>query len=303
MSQKLVDLKNRMRSVENIKQTTDTMATVSAAKLARARKKALSLQRYAEKLREMALLQTQFNLDTSLSPLLIKKRKVDKIAMFVVASDIGMCGSFNGRICKRAHIFLDDLKEKSIEGSVWVKGIRGEKYFKKKTNYPILKVDSWVEGGGVSMDDALEVIDNMSRLFFNEGYAEIYCAYTKFLGPAKREPTVIKMLPLTLDIPVEERPKEWERWIYEPDIQSIMVELIPNYFKIQVFDVLLESYASEQGARMMAMEEASERAEKKLRIMLREYNKIRKDLITLDLLGILSAANVIEKEAASQSGF
>ena len=303
MSQKLVNLKSRMRSVENIKQTTDTMSTVSAAKLARARKKALSLQKYAEKLREMALLQAQFNLDSSLSPLLAKRDKVKKIVVFVIASDIGMCGSFNGKICKKAHMFLDDLKEKNIEGSVWVKGIRGEKYFKKKTNYQILKVDSWVEGGGVSMDDALEVIDNMSSLFFNEGYAEIYCAYTKFLGPAKREPTVIKLLPLTLDIPVGQGPKVWEQWIYEPDIQSIMVELIPNYFKIQVFDLLLESYASEQGARMMAMEEASERAEKKLVNMLRDYNKIRKDLITLDLLGILSAAKVIEKETASQSGF
>ncbi|MGA1823737.1 MAG: F0F1 ATP synthase subunit gamma [bacterium] len=303
MSQKLVNLKNRMRSVENIKQTTETMSTVSAAKLARARKKALSLQKYAATLREMALLQAQFNLDTSLSPLLAKRESVKKVVVFVIASDIGMCGSFNGKICKKAHFFLDDLKKKNIEGKVWVKGIRGEKYFKKKTNYEILKVDSWVEGGGVSMDDALEVIDNMSNLFFNEGYAEIYCAYTKFLGPARREPTVIKLLPLSIDIPAGEKASDVDQWIYEPDIQSIMVELIPNYFKIQVFDLLLESYASEQGARMMAMEEASERADKKLITMLREYNKIRKDLITLDLLGILSAANVIEKEAASQASF
>ena len=304
MSQKLVDLKNRMRSVENIKQTTDTMATVSAAKLARARKKAVGLQRYAEKLRQMALMQTQTNIDPSISPLLEIRSNIKKIIVFVIASDIGMCGSFNGKICKKAHMFLDDLKEKDIDCKVWIKGLRGEKYFKKKTNYEILKVDPWLEGGGVSMDDTLEVIDKMSTLFFNEGYDEVYCAYTKSLGPAKREPTVIKMLPLVFDIKQgEKRESSLARWIYEPNQKSILVELIPTYFKVQVFDLLLESFASEQGARMMAMEEASERADKKLITMLREYNRIRKDLITLDLLGILSAAKVIEKEAASQTGF
>ena len=304
MSQKLVDLKNRMRSVENIKQTTDTMATVSAAKLARARRKALGLQKYAKKLRQMALLQTQTNIDPNISPLLQKSSKIKKVAIFVIASDIGMCGSFNGKICKKGHMFLDDLKEKNIEGYIWIKGTRGEKYFKKKTNYPILKVEPWVEGGGVSMDDTLDVINNMSDLFFNEGYDEIYCAYTKFLGPAKREPKVIKMLPLVFDIKSgAKKVTSMTQWIYEPNQNSILVELIPTYFKVQVFDILLESFASEQGARMMAMEEASERADKKLITMLREFNKIRKDLITLDLLGILSAAKVIEKEAASQTGF
>jgi F-type H+-transporting ATPase subunit gamma len=82
-----------------------------------------------------------------------------------------------------------------------------------------------------------------------------------------------------------------------------LAELIPTYLRIQVFNILLESYASEQGARMMAMEEASDRAEKTLKELGIQFNRIRRDLVTLDLLGILSAAKVIEKEAASSVGF
>ncbi len=312
MSQKLVDLKNRMKSVENIMGTTDTMSTVAAAKLARARSKAASLSIYAEKMRQIALMQSQYALSSQeilqeASPLLIDKGKQDRVVVFVIASEIGMCGSYNGQIGKKAHSFLENLlkNNKKAEVGIWIKGLRGERYFKKNTPFPILKVDSWSEYG-VAISDALSLIMNMTYLFLNKGIDEIYCAYTKFHGPTKREPVVLKMLPFTFGLEEEEKKQSqhaFEEWIYEPDPLIILKELIPMYFKIQVFDMLLESYASEQGARMMAMEDASDRAKETLAEMLISYNRMRRDLITLDLLGILSAAKVIEKEAAAQTGF
>ncbi len=310
MSQKLVDLKNRMGSVSNIKDTTETMSTVAAAKLARSRAKAVSLRAYTERLRRIALLQSEKSLNNkealkNISPLLVEKPEVKKVVVFMIASDIGMCGSYNGIIGKKTHLFLEEYikNNKDAEVGVWIKGKRGERYIKIKTPYPILKIAPWSEMG-VSMDDALSIVYEMTDLFLNQGIDEIYCAYTKFNGPAKREPTVIKMLPFSFS--VEESEKEQANsieWIYEPDEISILSELIPTYFKIQIFDILLEAYASEQGARMMAMEDASERAGEKLEEMGVQYNKMRRDLITLDLLGTLSAAAVIEKEAASQTGF
>ena len=313
MSQKLVDLKNRMKSVENIMGTTDTMSTVAAAKLARTRAKAASLSIYAEKMRQIALIQSQYAISDEIlqqaSPLLIDKGKQRKIVIFVIASEIGMCGNYNGQIGKRAHLFLKKIikNNKEVEIGVWIKGARGERYFKKNTPYPILKVDSWSDQG-VAISDALSLIMNMSYLFLNKNIDEIYCAYTKFHGPTKREPKVIRMLPFGFVLEEEEEKKKgglhiYQQWIYEPDPLVILKELIPMYFKIQVFDMLLESYASEQGARMMAMEDASDRAEETLAEMLISYNRMRRDLITLDLLGILSAAKVIEKEAAAQTGF
>lgn len=310
MSQKLIDLKNRMGSVENIMDTTETMSTVAAAKLARSRAKAVSLRAYTERLRRIALLQSQYALNnkqalSQVSPLLIKKPKQNRIVVFMIASDIGMCGSYNGIIGKKTHLFLEEYlkSNKEAEVGVWIKGKRGERYIKTKTHFPILKISPWSEEG-VSMTDALGLVKDMSDLFLNQGIDQIYCAYTKFNGPAKREPTVIKMLPFVLS--GEESAKEHynsEDWIYEPDSLAILAELVPTYFKIQIFDILLESYASEQGARMMAMEDASERAAEKLEEMGIHYNRMRRDLITLDLLGILSAAKVIEKESAAQAGF
>lgn len=310
MSQKLIDLKNRMKSVDNIRSTTETMSTVAAAKLAKSRSKVLSLRSYTQRLRKITLLQSQYSLNNKealekVSPLLVSKPKQDKIVVFMIASDIGMCGSYNGLIGKKTQVFLEQFLKgnENAEVGVWIKGKRGERYIRTKTPFPILKIAPWSDQG-VSMEDALSIIDAMTDLFLNRDIDEIYCAYTKFHGPAKREPVVIKMLPFNLDS--EEKMEEQHdatEWIYEPDAEAILSELIPTYFKVQVFNILLEAYASEQGARMMAMEDASNRAAEKLKEMGIQYNKTRRDLITLDLLGILSAAKVIEKEAAAQSGF
>ena len=310
MSQKLIDLKNRMGSVENIMGTTQTMSTVAAAKLAKSRSKALSLRAYTERLRRIALIQSQYAISSqeapqNVSPLLVNKPKQNKIVVFMIASDIGMCGSYNGAIGKKTHLFLEKyIKDnKDAEVGVWIKGKRGERYIKRKTPFPILKIVPWSDQG-VSMLDALSLIEAMTDLFLNKNIDEIYCAYTKFNGPAKREPTVIKMLPFTFSHGEEtEKKYVFTQWIYEPDPLSIMAELIPTYFKAQMFDILLESYASEQGARMMAMEDASQRAAEKLAEMNVQYNRMRRDLITLDLLGTLSAAAVIEKESVAQTGF
>lgn len=310
MSQKLVDLKNRMASVENIMGTTQTMSTVAAAKLARSRAKAMSLRAYTERLRRIALLQSQYVLNNKeavekVSKLLIKKPNQNRVVVFMIASDIGMCGSYNGIIGKKTHLFLEEYlkNNKDAEVGVWIKGKRGERYIKTKTPFPILKIAPWSEEG-VSMDDALSLVKEMTDLFLNKNIDEIYCAYTKFNGPAKREPTVIKMLPFTLNAEESAQEKhDFSQWIYEPDPLAILAELTPTYFKVQMFDILLESYASEQGARMMAMEDASDRAAEKLQEMGVQYNRMRRDLITLDLLGTLSAAAVIEKESASQTGF
>lgn len=317
MSQKLIDLKNRMRSVENIKATTETMSTVAAAKLARARYKAATLSMFAERMRKIALIQSELALFSEkdmfsekvlgqISPLLIKKVKQNRIIVFVIASDIGMCGNYNGRIGKTTQIFLERLlkKNRKAEIGVWIKGIRGERFFLKNTPYPVLNVEPWSDQG-VSIIDALSLIMTMTDLFLHKNIDEIYCAYTKFISPVKREPKVIKLLPFSFGL--EEQTKKEKtaitKWIYEPDSLTILKELIPMYFKIQIFDLLLESYASEQGARMMAMEDASDRASEKLHEMGIHYNRMRRDLITLDLLGILSAARVIEKEATAQTAF
>jgi len=306
MSQKLIELKQHINSVENIKATTQTMSTVAAAKLARSRSKAASLRAYSEKMREIVLVQSYYVNElgdkiAEVSPLFQAKMGEGKNIFVVIGSDIGMCGSYNGQIGRLAQAKIEDMEKRGQPCAVFCKGIKSENFFRRKTKATIIGMEKWSDEG-VSISDAINLLVTMVKFFNDPDVKEIYCAYTKFYSPVKREPTVLKMLPLSFDIiSAPGTFQSFKDWIYEPDPISILKELIPTYFRIQVFDMLLESYASEQGARMMAMEEASDRAEQTLKGLRVNYNKMRRDLITLDLLGILSAANVIELEAAKKA--
>jgi len=129
----------------------------------------------------------------------------------------------------------------------------------------------------------------------------VWCTYTRFYSPLRRYPTTVRLLPLTFEsadladvtgaavaLP--------ERWFYEPDRETIVNELLGIFLRLQVFDVLLESYAAEQGARMVTMEEATERADRSLQELTVAYNRLRRESITTDLLGVLVGNAVREAE-------
>jgi F-type H+-transporting ATPase subunit gamma len=279
------------------------MSTVAAAKLARSRSKALSLQVYVRRMREIVSTQTAYFEELGeISPLFMPKGKGEKIMIVMITSDIGMCGSYNGQICRLAQSFIESYEEKGISVGAWSKGRKGEEFFRRKTKYRVEGYDPW-SPEGVTLNDAVKLLYTMSDFFMSDDVKEVYCAYTRFISAAKREPKIIRMFPLGMETLTWGKEHKFQDWIYEPNAQDLLEELIPNYIRTQVYDLLLESYASEQGARMMAMEEASDRAEKTLKELRVHYNRIRRDLVTLDLLGILSAAKVIEKEAASSIGF
>jgi len=292
-----------MRSVGNIQNTTQTMSTVAAAKLARCKRKAVSLRAYVERMREIVSTQSAYLYDLGeSSPLFKQKDFGSKIMVVVITSDIGMCGSYNGQICRVAQTFMEKKEAKGNPVGVWSKGIKGEEFFRRKTKYRVDGYDSW-SPEGVALNDAVKLLYTMNNLYMSNEVKELYCAYTKFHSTVKREPKIIRIFPIGMDTLVWGKEHKFQEWIYEPGPHDLLGELIPIYMQTQIFELLLESYASEQGARMMAMEEASDRAEATLRELRVHYNRIRRDLVTLDLLGILSAAKVIEKEAVSSTAF
>ncbi len=322
MNQKLIDLKNRMRSVKNIQTITQTIATVAAAKLARTRHKASRIKLYSQKMRNMVIAHTKSlqqlsenkialeklhsKTNENLSYLYLFKENPDinKTYILVLTSDIGMCGNYNSLICKLAHNFADEEKNKGKEVFIVTKGLKGEEYFKKKTQYSIKESFSWALEG-VLLKDAEELFMYFLDIFKEQKCSEIHAFYTEFFTVVKREPRGMKLLPLTIDPRLIGDGELYEDlvWIYEPYLSYILEELIPTYLRIQIFNILLESYASEQAARMIAMEEASDRAQKTLFELTKVFNKMRRDLITLDLLGIISAGKIIEKEALSKIAF
>jgi F-type H+-transporting ATPase subunit gamma len=307
MSQKLTEVKNRITSVDNIKTTAKTMATVAAAKFARTANKATRLEAYSRKIHEILSYQSDYISKSGDEirerfPLLVEKPKTGKIVLFTLASDIGMCGSYNTQISKTANRFIDEQVEKETEVVLATKGLKAQEYFEKKTNYNIALKFDW-SNEGVSIKEAGKLLNMILAFYEKTDIQSVHVAYTKFYSATKMVPQVIRLLPISQDYFSTQETREFSNWIYEPGPTEILDELIPLFLRIKVYDILLEAYASEQSSRMMAMEQATDRAEDALKELRVKLNKMRRDIVTLDLLGILSAAGIVEKESAARTGF
>jgi len=302
--QKLIELKQRMKTVQNIQTITRTLATVSSAKLSRTRHKAAGMRQYTEKMRQTLHHQQQYLENQGLkiedfSSFIAARPKIENIVLLHLAGDRGMCGSYNLAANRMSLDFITAQEAEGRKVELVIKGEKGERFFRKKTKNTILHSEGW-KRAGVLPEDVDRIYEKITNIFLSGQADEVYCLYTQFYSPIRRFPRIVRMLPVKPDISGEaislvagERP---EKWVYEPTFQSIMDEMISIFLRIQVEDVLLESYASEQGARMITMEEATERADKTLQECRVLFNRLRREVITTDLLGVLFASRVREEE-------
>ena len=308
--QKLVELRKRMDTVRNIQSITRALATVSSAKLSRTRARAAGMRLYVQRMREVLQHQqaeaAAKGIDlTPLSPFMQPKPSVGKIALVHLGGDRGMCGGYNLSVNREALDFIEGQQALGREVTVLAKGIRGERYMHKKApDCELISLGSW-SSAGVPTEEVGEVYDRISEMFLNGEADEVHCCYTQFYSPLRRVPKVVRLLPVASDA-LAGKPSVAEDgagllgWNYEPSFESLVEEIVSLFLLMQVEDVLLESFASEQGARMITMEEASERADKTLADMGVSYNRLRREVITIDLIGVLFASKMrAEEEAAA----
>lgn len=307
--QKLVELKQRIKTVANIQTVTRTLATVSAAKLSRTRRKAAAMRIYAAKIREIVLNQQrqmeQFGMTLEqVSELVAEKDVVRRIALLVVAGDRGMCGNYNIAATRLARAFINARRREGKQVYLIVKGRKAMRYLRHEREW-IVHSEGWRREGVVG-EDVERLLGMAGRMFGAHAVDEVYAVYTRFYSPIKREPSIVRILPMRREawrpgkdeLPEEVDLQDDEKWAYEPSFKELMEELIWTYLRVLVFDILIESYTSEQGARMITMEEATERAEKTLREYRIRHNRLRREVITTDLIGVLFAAQVLEKTEA-----
>jgi F-type H+-transporting ATPase subunit gamma len=294
---KLLEIKQRMQSVQNIEAITRTLATVSAAKLSWSRRRAAGLRAYTRKM-EKILGDQQAYLDAtgvsigSLSPLLRSRDVVRTVAVLVITADRGMCGNYNLAACRLALDFWQKRTKAGQNTLFVIKGRKGERYFRKR-RAAIVQTSGW-RRKGVLPEEVEQFLSVLLELLVSGAVDEVYTVYTRFFSPLRRLPQVKRLLPVALEL--HEHGKEaTEKWYYEPSFREIIDELLAIYLRVQLYDVLLESYASEQGARMITMEEATERADKTLGECRGLYNRLRRESITIDLLGALYASKVVEE--------
>jgi F-type H+-transporting ATPase subunit gamma len=299
--QRLAEIRGHIKSVSGIRQVCRTMATVSSAKLSKARDQALGLRVYSGKLRgvverQQAALGRAGSNPAELSPLLVASPEPKRIFVLALGGDRGLCGGYNIAISRTARAFAEERTEAGQEVAFAVLGGRVERYIRRLGAYEIENVWFWPRQG-VTADLVDELYELVSAAFMGGGADEVWCAYTQFISPVQREPRVIRLLPIV----AEARPStesDVPGWVYEPQREPAVREAVERLARAQVEDVILESFASEHAARMVTMEEASERADKMLAELMVHANRVRREAVTADLLGVLVSKRV-GKEAAS----
>ena len=287
----LRDIKTRIESVKSTKQITNAMKMVAASKLRKAQDRIVQARPYANHINEILRI-LKFKNSTSLHPLLQDVKENSKNALVVVTSDRGLCGAFNSIVLRKATDYL----KKNPETEVVCIGKKGADFLTKHHGKVI---ESYVNlFNEMNFDISKDVASFLLELYLEKGYGKIDVLYNEFKSAIQQNLTIKPILPI---IPYE--PEEDSRegseittldYLYEPDENTIIEELGIKYINVEVWRIMLESSASEQGARMTAMDSATENAAEMIDQLLLSYNRIRQAGITKEIIEIASGAEAIK---------
>ena len=281
----LKDIRNRIKSVKSIQQVTSAMKMVASAKMKKAQDRMEQARPYAYRIRDV-ISELLPDVDRSLLELLAI-RPVNRIGMVIVTSDRGLAGSFNTNIIKRAQKEIEAFGREKVD--LFCIGKRGADFFKKR-DYNVIEshVEFWND---LDFNYAIKIGNGIVSHFLSTQVDEIRVVFNEFKNVATQEILVETLLPLTFDA-AEMKAKDR---IYEPDKDAIVKSLVPRHLNVQVWRYLLESFASEQAARMIAMENATDNAIEMIKTLQLKYNKERQNAITTEMLEIVSGAEALKQ--------
>ena len=259
------------------------MKLVAAAKMRKAQEKMEEARPYSERLSNI-IISLLPDVDRALLPLL-DKREIKREALVIVTGDRGMAGAFNGSIIKRAEQEISEIGKENID--LVCIGKKGRDHFKSR-GYEILVqyTDFW---GDLGFNHAMSFGEEIVNYFLHKSVDRVRVVYNWFKNIAVQEVRTEDLLPLTYS---DEVSKAIHR-LYEPSKSDIVSSLIPRHLNVQVWKYLLESYASEQAARMVAMDNATENAQELIKDLTLDFNKARQAAITKEMLEIVGGAEAL----------
>ena len=289
----LRDIKRRIKGVQNTQQITKAMKMVAAAKLRRAQESVINARPYAREIASM-LSHLVTEQEKALNPF-IAQREVKKIALVVVTADRGLCGAFNTNIIREASRYIEEeIKTAQKEYTLFTIGKKGTDFFGKR-DYDI----SGKRIGLFSSLDyqaALNISDELTLGYLDGSFDKVVIIYNEFKSIIQQKIVTEQFLPIPVDKNSQEDGKAAADYIYEPDQKYILNYLLPKHLKAQMWRILLESNASELGAKMTAMDNATTNANELIRTLQIKYNKERQAAITKEILEIVSGANALKAE-------
>ncbi len=292
----LKEIRGRMKTVKSIQQVTSAMKMVAAAKLRRAQDRITQLRPYAIKLREIiGNVVAVVDLD-DIPSRLVEQREVHNILVVLVTSNRGLAGPFNTNIIRRTTEFLEEYHPTELKnGQVQFMciGRKGFDHFKKrKYNVNEKNFDVFAD---LTFEAVNEVADQVFEKFLSGKVDKVYLAFNEFKNVMAQIRQVESFLPLSVNEIDAEAPEtvSTSDYLFEPGREEILKELIPKALRLQLFRAVLDSNASEHGARMVAMDSATSNAEDLLKDLRVKYNKARQASITKEILEISAGADAL----------
>jgi F-type H+-transporting ATPase subunit gamma len=293
----LQDLKRRIRSVRNTRKITKAMELVAAARLRRAEERIKQMRDFADRMQELTA--GTARAASSLRGLtLLQQREPNRVAIVALTGDRGLAGAFNGQILRRAFALERRLREEGRELHWLAVGRKG----RSTLQFRRYEVEQAWTGftDQPSYGDAKAVAHRLAELYSNEEIDQAIVVYNHYVSPLVQRVTEQQVLPISEEVlsREEEEEEEHERamlgdFIYEPEPEQILERLLPVYLETEIYRALLESAASEHGARMTAMRNASKNAAELIDSLTLDLNRARQAEITQEILEVVAGADAL----------
>ena len=284
----LKEIRTRITSVASTMQITSAMKMVSAAKLKRAQDAITQMRPYAEKLREI-LVNISSTLENSAEGVYSQERDTQRVLLVPIASNRGLCGAFNANVFKATEKRITELSEYDVQ--VYPIGKRSVDYF---TDKHTIFNSNLVIFNDLNFDSATVMAQEVMDAFADGSFDKVEIIYNKFVNAATQDLMVEPFLPVQAE-ETEEASEMNADYIFEPSKSEIVLDLIPKSLKVQFYKGLLDSHASEHGARMTAMHKATDNAQDLKDELTLSYNRQRQAAITNEILEIVGGAEALKQ--------
>ncbi|MCA0362315.1 MAG: ATP synthase F1 subunit gamma [Armatimonadetes bacterium] len=283
----LKQIRQRIRAAKNTQAITRAMKLVAAARLTKAKNRVEEARPYSEKMREF-ILSVGGAGELPAHPLLEQRASPKKIALVLITADRGLAGSYNTNLLKAAQKWFS---EQAIPTAMLAVGRKGNQFFGKRGVEIIHHMS--VPTAGADLSDAVELTNRLTEEYTSGRVDAVYLCYSKFYSPIRQEPQVVQLLPIEPPKSEGDDKKGGKEYKFEPSPEDLLGLLLPKYLLTVTYQALLESSASEHGARMTAMSNATDNAGKMISELTLTANRVRQASITKEILEIVAGAEAL----------
>ncbi len=289
----LKDLRNRITSVKSTQKITKAMKMVAAAKLRKAQENAEKSRLYSEKMNEIITNLKSSITDTSSAPrLLIGNNDNRRFLCVIMTADRGLCGGFNSNICKKSKEYINNLLKDNREVKIITVGSKSFDQMKRNYGNYIIEKLTFKNQREIKVTDAQKISNKIISMFHKNEFDVCTIFFSKFKSVISQEPIEQQIIPVKNNNNNDKITND-QNYEYEPDQEEILDSLLPKNITTQIFKGLLENAASEQGARMSAMDNATRNAGDLIEKLTINYNRSRQAVITKELIEIISGAETL----------